>query len=67
MSRTNETRHIEWHETCKSKCRLGTSVCNNKQRWNECMVGMLMNGVNHWYLKKDVIGVKFGTRTQTII
>ena len=39
----------------------------NKQRWNECMVGMLMNGVNHWYLKKDVIGVKFGTRTQTII
>ena len=22
MSRTNETRHIEWHETCKCKCRL---------------------------------------------
>ena len=21
MSRTNETRHIEWHETCKCKCR----------------------------------------------
>ena len=20
MSRTNETRHIKWHETCKSKC-----------------------------------------------
>ena len=20
MSRTNETRHIEWHETCKCKC-----------------------------------------------
>ena len=32
MSRTNETRHIEWHETCKCKCRLDTSVCNNKQR-----------------------------------
>ena len=30
--RTNETRHIEWHETCKCKCRLDTSVCNNKQR-----------------------------------
>ena len=29
MSRTNETRH--WHETCKCKCRLDTSVCNNKQ------------------------------------
>ena len=35
MSRTNETSHIEWHETCKCKCRLDTSVCNNKQRWNE--------------------------------
>ena len=22
MSRTNETRFIEWHETCKCKCRL---------------------------------------------
>ena len=21
MSRTNETRHINWHETCKCKCR----------------------------------------------
>ena len=28
MSRTNETRHIEWHETCKCKCRLYASVCN---------------------------------------
>ena len=34
-SRTNETRHIEWHETCKCKCRLDASVCNNKQRWND--------------------------------
>ena len=31
-SRTNETRHIKWHETCKCKCRLDASVCNNKQR-----------------------------------
>ena len=39
MSRTNETRHIEWHETCKCKCRLDTSTCNNKQRWDndKCM------------------------------
>ena len=42
MSRTNETRHIKWHETCKCKSRLDTSVCNNKQRrnnnkcWYEC-------------------------------
>ena len=34
MSRTNETRHIEWHETCQCKCRLDDSVCNNEQRWN---------------------------------
>ena len=33
-SRPNEIRHIKWHETCKCKCRLDTSVCNNKQRWN---------------------------------
>ena len=35
MSRTNETRHIRWHETCKCICRLDAIVCNNKQRWNE--------------------------------
>ena len=35
MSRTNETRHIKWHETCKCKCRLDASICNNKQRWND--------------------------------
>ena len=27
MSRTNETRHIKWHETCKWTCRLHASVC----------------------------------------
>ena len=27
MSKTNETRHIECHETCKCKGRLDTSVC----------------------------------------
>ena len=32
ISRTNETRHIEWYETCKCKCSLDASVCNNKQR-----------------------------------
>ena len=32
MSRTNETRHIKWFETCKCKCRLNASVCNTKQR-----------------------------------
>ena len=35
MSRNNETRHIEWHKTCKGKCRWDKSVCNNKQSWNK--------------------------------
>ena len=35
MSRTNETRNIEWHEKLKYKCRLDASVCNNKKRWND--------------------------------
>ena len=35
MSRTNETRYIEWHKTCKCKCKLDANVCNNKQIWNE--------------------------------
>ena len=34
ITRTNETRHIEQHETCKCKCRLAANACNNKQRWN---------------------------------
>ena len=32
MSRTNKTRHIKWHRTCKCKCRLESSIFNNKQR-----------------------------------
>ena len=35
VSGTNETRHTEWHETCKCKCRFNSSVYNNKQRWND--------------------------------
>ena len=34
MSRTNETRHTKWHETCKCKCIPHASICNIKQRWN---------------------------------
>ena len=34
MSRTNETRFIEWHKTCKCECKFGVNVCN-KQRWNK--------------------------------
>ena len=35
MSRTNETRHKEWHENCKCICRLDEIICNSKQRRNE--------------------------------
>ena len=34
MSRNNEIRYIEWHETCRCECKFGTNVCNNK-RWNK--------------------------------
>ena len=39
ISRTNEMRHKKWHGTCKSKCWIDASVCNNKPRYNEdnCM------------------------------
>ena len=30
MSKTNETRHREWYETCRCKCRLAAGVWNNK-------------------------------------
>ena len=26
MSGTNKTRHIEWHKTCKFKCRLDATL-----------------------------------------
>ena len=32
--KTNEIRHIKWHETRQCICRLDAIVCNNKQRWN---------------------------------
>ena len=35
MSRTNETRPIKWHKTCKCQCRLDVSACHNKKRWNK--------------------------------
>ena len=35
VSRTNEKRHIEWHEMCRCECRLDAIVCNNKQSWNK--------------------------------
>ena len=36
MLRTNETRHMKWHETCECKCRLDVFVIINS-------VGMMIN------------------------
>ena len=35
MSRNNETRYLERHETCKCECKFRENACNNKQRWNK--------------------------------
>ena len=35
MLRTNKTRSIKLHETCKCICRLDKIICNSKQRSNE--------------------------------
>ena len=32
-SNLHQIRHIEWHETCKCKCRLHATVCNKKELW----------------------------------
>ena len=49
MSKTNETRFIKWHETCKCICRLDGTICNSKQRWNEnkCMCELIDKGTCH--------------------
>ena len=31
MSRTNETRHVKWHETFKCICRLDKIICNSNK------------------------------------
>ena len=35
LMRLNETRYVLWHESCKCVCILNSSVCNNKQIWND--------------------------------
>ena len=58
MSRTNETRFIEWHEKCKCESRLDAIFCNNKQRWNkikyrcECKALIIKE-----YVIKDLFGI----------
>ena len=35
LMKLNETRNVLWHESCKCICKLNSSVCNNKQIWND--------------------------------
>ena len=35
LMRLNETRNVLCHESCKCACTLNSSVCNNKQIWND--------------------------------
>ena len=35
LMRLNETRNVLWNESCKCVCKLSSSVCNNKQIWND--------------------------------
>ena len=50
---------IEWHKTCKCKCRLDASVCKKIKRWNEgkyryeCKEELIDKGI----LIKDLFGI----------
>ena len=35
LMRLNETSNVLWHESCKCVCKLNSSVCDNKQIWND--------------------------------
>ena len=58
MSRTNETRHTEWYETCNCKSRLDGSAYNHKQHGMMIYVGV---NANNWLIKECVIKDLFGT------
>ena len=45
----NETRNVLWHESCKCICKLNSSVCNNKQIWN--------NGTCRCDCNEDFVGI----------
>ena len=35
MNLENKTKQVEFHESCKCVCRINSSVCSEKQRFNE--------------------------------
>ena len=32
MSRSNQAKQINWHESCKCECKLNSSACNNTRK-----------------------------------
>ena len=58
MSRTNETRHIKWHETCKCQFRLDAIVCNNKKRSNEDKCRCECKELIKECVIKDMLGIQ---------
>ena len=58
MLRTNETRLIKLHETCKCICRLDKIICNSKQRSNEDKCRCESKEIIHQGVcKKDMFGI----------
>ena len=57
ISTANKTIYIKLHETCKCKCRLDASVCNNRQRLNE---DKCIWECKNWLTKGCVINNLFG-------
>ena len=43
---SNETKQIKWHKSCKYECKLNSSVCNNKQKWNKDKCKCECNKIN---------------------
>ena len=45
MNLENKTKQVEFHESCNYVCRINSSVCSEKQRFNEnkCMCECLIN------------------------
>ena len=58
MSRSNETRHIDRHETCKCKCRLDASfVIINKGGMKINVDVNLKNYLTKGYVIKNLFGI----------
>ena len=57
MSRTNETRYIEWHERCKCKYRLDKVFVTINNAGTKINVGV---NVKNWLIKEFVIKDLFG-------